>query len=142
MRFSRGRGPDWPLEDAAVKLAGEVEAWVNGDLGEARAGRKEHGLAGWLILNRVAHADLVALRRAGREAPVRVGRRQRRWATAERDLVQQVLAAVETPEELALLQRRVLLPLEMQFVERSKAATVTLTEVQNAATTALAQLRL
>lgn len=143
MPFSQSRSPDWPLEDAAAKLAAEAEAWTNGQLAELRSHGNAESLAPWLILNRVAHTDVTALRRASREPPTRTRRRRhRRWVSAERSLVHQVLATVTSPDDLGDLQCRVLLPLEMHLVERSKATNLTLNEVLTAATTALAQPRL
>lgn len=143
MRFSQSRDPDWPLADAATKLAVEAEAWANGELGQLRAGRRDQSVAPWLILNRVAHADLDTLWRTGRETPGRrLGRRGRRWAAAELSLVHSVLEVATTPCDLAVLQRRVLIPLEMQLVERSQATTVTLGDVLEEATTAVARSRL
>jgi len=143
MRFSQSKRPDWPLEAAATKLAAEAEAWTNGELAETRLSGQAHGLAPWLILNRVAHADLNVLRRVSREESVGTKRRRHRpWATAERSLVHQVLAAAASPDDLVRLQRRVLLPLEMQLVERSKTTNVTLGEVVTATTAALGQPRL
>lgn len=143
MRFSRSRRrPDWPLEAAATKLAAEAEAWTNGELADLRAGRREESLAPWLILNRVAHADLPALHRARREASTRPPRlRGRRWASAEQCVVQQVLATAASSDDLARLQRRVLVPLELHLVERSKATTLTLDEVLTTTTAAVARTR-
>lgn len=141
MRFSRPKRPDWPLTEAATKLAAEAEAWSNGSLADLRQAARHDGLAPWLVLNRAAHADLTTLRQADRQTRVVPGRgrhRHRLWTAAEHDVVHQVLATASSPDDLARLQRRVLVPLETDLIERSKVGKVTLTDVVAATTAALA----
>lgn len=126
-----------PLEEAGQpstpehQLAEETEAFLRGTLAELLA-RQLRTLPPWLLVNRPAHATVAELRRLveGKAAPVVIvaappGYRGA-WMMAERSVVLHLLATVGGDDELRRLQREVLVPLELDLVDRSTTESLTL----------------
>jgi len=123
-----------------AELADEVEAWVNGDLATLRSGR--HGMAPWILLNRLAHADEPVLRGlldSGDLAEVDPVVVEPEWAVAERELARLLLRAGASAADVAAVQRDVLVPLEMRLIEDARKEPMSLDDVAAVAGRALGQ---
>lgn len=115
--------------DAGEQLVDEAEAFLTGDY--ARRARYLGGtLPGWAWLNPVAHGDLARIRRLrrylrGALAPFDSLPREQ-WKGVQRALVEDVLRIVaDDPERLSRVQRRVLVPLELQLIQFEKNGPLT-----------------
>jgi hypothetical protein len=143
-----GASDDWadlPVV-AGLVLGDEAEAYVNGELAAFRVER-QRTLAPWMLINGVAHRDAVdlQLRAQGRPCPNQP-RSQRRsgrvWASAEHWLAAQLVGLARDAEEVRVVQRTVLQPLEHQFIARSRIERLALGNVLADITDALDDYRL
>lgn len=102
--------PGHPRERADISVVQLAEAIVQGDVLIALQERGE-AAPPWGYLNLLAHSDLSSLER------VREFNEPRRplsgWGTVVFDLIVDILGWVGTDEELLVLQRKVLVPLEL-----------------------------
>ena len=125
-------------------LAAEVEAFLNGELVEFST---LHGLpvAPWMVLNRLAHADPDALRRLVRDARSRgdgPATYEPPWAVAERSLTMALLGeTLRSGHDVRRVQRQVLVPFELQTIERSRTEPLTVHDVIAGVIDALAEDR-
>ncbi|HEY8546675.1 MAG TPA: hypothetical protein VIL36_16560 [Acidimicrobiales bacterium] len=128
------------LHAEAAALVDELEAWLRGDLAERRAGGAG-GFPTWIVLNRLAHAELPVLRTlADGDEPShrRPFRHVPTWAAAEQALARRIVG-VGDAEAVAEVQRQVLVPLELQLIDRAQQEPLTLGQVVSATTKALGQ---
>ena len=142
--------PDRELDEPASperQLADETEAFLDGTLAELLAGRLR-SLPPWLLINRIAHGDVDELRGLvqGDIAPLTivggpVGY-NRTWAMAQRALVLHLLGSGRDHDEIRRVQRKVLVPLELQLITRSTTRSLTLGSIVIDAVDALDQRRL
>ena len=130
-RVATARGPVPPPER---QLADETEAFLAGSLAELVAAQGR-SLPPWLLINRLAHADLDELRRVarGQAAPVVVldapPSHDRAWALAEEALVMHLLSADSDPAEIRRIQREDLVPLELALIRFTTVQALTLGEI-------------
>jgi hypothetical protein len=120
-------------------LGDETEAWLNGELAALRGADREC-LSPWMLVNRLAHADLDVVRDVARgeapPVPPTFGGYPT-WAAAERSLAQDLFHEGVRPEQVTALQRGVLVPLELRLIEQAEAAPLTLGQVVAAVSKAL-----
>jgi hypothetical protein len=125
-------------------LADEVEAWVNGEFADLRS-RCGRIVPSWLVLNRPAHADLAVLSLLAQGlAPPGSSpfRRNPTWVAAEQGLARHLLYDGALPDDVFLLQRGVLVPLELRLIEQSRTEPLSLGQVVAATMKALGEHRL
>jgi hypothetical protein len=101
-------------------VADELVAIVEGRLVEHLLSRRIV-VPAWAWLNLVAHGLEVDLVRTAEVSPRRHGRNS--WAAARRFLAEEVLGAARDQGSLLDLQRRVLVPLELELMARTRRVT-------------------
>ncbi len=125
-------------------LSDEVEAFLTGRFVDHLAARHEP-VPVWAVLNRLAHADSRELRSLvegfASDWVIHPSLAPPRWLASERFIAGQLLAQAATPEELVRIQRRVLIPLELQLIERAKQGNLTPEQVLEAGAEALDTFR-
>lgn len=112
----------WPHERAAMSrtLVAECEAFLHGHLAEEIDGRAER-VPVWAWTNLLAHGSETDLQ-AERRAPYRrVNASNERWRAARSYLAEEVSDLAEKDDPLIEIQRKVLVPLELQLAARSEA---------------------
>jgi len=110
-----------------LSLASEVEAYLDGSYAAYRKGLRQ-SVPSWAWLNRCAHASLATLRRLPREELTEdaLARPDWSWARAERILVGELLSIVgESQEALGRVQQRILIPLELEYLDPEENAQLT-----------------
>jgi hypothetical protein len=108
------------LDETGASLdVDDVAAYLAGRLVEYRSGRGR-GVPAWAVLNRVAHAEVDEL--AGLAGGAGEGR-EPGWLSAQRSLAADLLEGRD-PQEVAGIQREVLVPLELWLIARSETETV------------------
>jgi hypothetical protein len=99
----------------------------------------------WLVVNRLAHAEpATVLRMANEQEPLDASplRGTPSWAAAEHSLARRLVWAGASDEDMRLVQRLVLVPLELELIERSVTTTLGLGEIMAAVGKALGRPRL
>ena len=109
--------PSHPQQRSDISVVQLAEALVQGDVLIALQERGEPAPA-WGYLNLLAHSDRPSLRR------VREFNQSRRplsgWGTVVFDLIVDILDSAPRDEDLELLQRKALVPLELEIWDGSK----------------------
>ncbi len=109
--------PSHPQQRSDISVVQLAEALVQGDVLIALQERGEPAPA-WGYLNLLAHSDRASLRR------VREFNQSRRplsgWGTVVFDLIVDILDSAPRDEDLELLQRKALVPLELEIWDGSK----------------------
>jgi len=113
MRYVFARRPDFPT-------AAGAEAWLTG-LGDLAYAGRGLSVPAPVQIGVLAHGDLARLRDLGRLAGR--GSVQRAWGRDMARLAGEVAARTGTPGRLADLQRRMLVPLELDVLARRREAT-------------------
>lgn len=130
------------LPDGAAAVGDEVEAFLQGRLVDYFVARSRP-VPAWTVLNKVAHAtadELAALAGGPGKDPT-AEPDEPRWRSERRALAAQLLEDAPTPQQLADVQRKALVPLELWEIERSRTTTVTSRCVVEMATEVLDDLR-
>jgi hypothetical protein len=126
-----GRQPGTPAPvGEGTEVGDEVAAFLAGRLVDHYAATG-HPVPPWAVLNRVAHAERPELAR------LLMGRVAVAWAGPERLIAAHLLTRAPTPEALGALQRDVLVPLELELIERWKPERLGVDEVVAAVVDAL-----
>ena len=141
MTWSNRRSRLRSATNASRRLITDIEAFLSGDYATCL---QRHGEAvpWWASLNRPAHGDLRDLQEAqrplpGRNDPIEASLSDA-WICAERLLVREVLAFVDGDSDLLrLVQRSVLVPLELHLIEQAATSALTALELVQAARQAL-----
>ena len=104
--------PTHPQQKSDISVVQLAEALIQGDVLIALQERGEAAPA-WGYLNLLAHSDRSALRR------VRDFNQSRRplsgWGTVVFDLIVDILNSTQSDEDLQVLQRKALVPLELKI---------------------------
>jgi hypothetical protein len=123
---------------SATRLVADAEAFLNGDYA-AQLRRLGAEVPGWAQLNLLAHGDLQIIRRTRRpSATTRLAtfadRADHTWTSALRMLARELFQMVEgDPEMLSSVQRRVLVPLELELMHESDLTAYELVQFTRAA---------
>jgi hypothetical protein len=129
-----------PEPDRPGNHPGESRSWRESEIGDEVSAVLEGRAAGyfavrgqpippWAVLNRLAHADWSQL--------TRLVEGNKPGLTTERFVAGHLLARAATPDRLRQIQREVLVPLEMQLIDRGKVDRLTADEVLEAGAEAL-----
>ena len=139
MRWFRAReAVDRQFERASSRLISETEAFMAGEFA-GRLRRLNAAVPGWARLNFLAHGDLQRLRLTRRLALAGRSRTladltEESWASAQRLLARELMELVgHDPRLLADVQRRVLVPLELQLMEHESLTAFELVQFTRAA---------
>jgi hypothetical protein len=123
MRWFRAHDAvDREFERASSRLISETEAFMAGEFA-GRLRRLNATVPGWARLNLLAHGDLQGLRLTRRlalagRATTLADLTEELWGSAQRVLARELIELVGSdPRLLADVQRRVLVPLELQLMQ-------------------------
>jgi hypothetical protein len=136
--FRAGDAVDRQLERASSRLISETEAFMGGELA-GRLRRQHANVPGWARLNFLAHGDLQGLRVTRRLALARRSTTiaeltEESWGSAQLVLARELFELVgNDPHLLADVQRRVLVPLELQLMEHESLTAFELVQFTRAA---------
>jgi hypothetical protein len=112
--------PSHPQQKSDISVVQLAEALIQGDVLIALQERGEAAPA-WGYLNLLAHSDRASLRR------VRDFNQSRRplsgWGTVVFELIVDMLNSAATDEDLQILQRKALVPLELKIWDGREALT-------------------
>jgi hypothetical protein len=100
-----------------ARLAAECEAFLSGALPEA-LGDADGPPPAWTWLNLLAHGGVADLQAACAQSRAPVAAHSAEWVQARAFLAGEILDRAATPEQLARLQRDVLVPLELELASR------------------------
>lgn len=136
--FRAGDAVDRQLERANSRLISETEAFMAGELA-GRLRRQKATVPGWARLNFLAHGDLQRLRVTRRLGLSRRSTNiaeltEESWGSAQLVLARELFELVgNDPCLLADVQRRVLVPLELQLMEHESLTAFELVQFTRAA---------
>jgi hypothetical protein len=127
--------------DQAAALGDEVQAFVHGRLVDhlVAAGRL---VPAWTVLNKLAHAsedelsELAATNNGEATGAPEAG--EPAWLRAQRSLAAALTTGARRPDDIASLQQKVLVPLELWLIQRSRSEPITSRHVIELASEALA----
>jgi hypothetical protein len=135
-QMSRAKSPS---ADGSLLIA-ETEAFLSGDLVSYLRSRRR-GVPAWTWLNSFAHGELPTLRETQRSTHVLVSARhvgEKSWFQAQSILGRDLLSIVQDdPKRLMLVQKSILVPLELQLMELDANAGLTAYELVQATRAAL-----
>lgn len=130
-----------PTSDGDVLIA-EIEAFLSGDYATYLM-RRRREVPGWAWLNSFAHGELTTLREAKRSmhplgTPSHVAGAEKAWFQAQSIVSRDLLRIVEDdPQRLTLVQRSILVPLELRLMELETDAGLTAYDLVQATRAAL-----
>jgi hypothetical protein len=125
-------------------VGAEVEAFVQGRLVDYLLAA-DRPVPAWTVLNKLAHTtvdeltELAAANNAEATGAAEPG--EPAWLRAQRSLAAALTTGARRPEDIVSLQRKVLVPLELWLVQRSRSEAITSRHVIELASEALADYR-